>query len=254
VFAVHLARFREEVARELGCEPAAFETNALTVARKPPQTRSRYVALIMTFGTGTVVSVEDQYVDFVRAIAPVPHYRAFQGAHLMAPLAAHAAERGRELEWRISGLGFLPAAEPPRIETPAGLEIKEVDREWRERFLPGGEFDNALGEPGDKYAGNYWRFGLAAFTADGETAALAGAYDDGDGLLEIGVDVARQFRGQSLGRLVVAAMSRRILEMGMTPTYYCAPTNIRSQRTALSCGFVPVSSGAKVSEKKATGH
>lgn len=88
-------------------------------------------------------------------------------------------------------------------------------------------------------------FGTVLF--DGETpAAVTGAYDDGEGLLEIGVDVARAYRGRGLGEAVVRHMAAAIHAEGMVPTYYCAPTNVRSHRTALTCGFVPIASGAGV--------
>jgi RimJ/RimL family protein N-acetyltransferase len=78
-------------------------------------------------------------------------------------------------------------------------------------------------------------------------AAIAGAYvlnrndpsRDGYDHLEIGVDVARQHRGEGLAPVVVTAMAAEAEALGLLATYYCAPTNIRSQRTAWSCGFIP---------------
>jgi predicted GNAT family acetyltransferase len=80
----------------------------------------------------------------------------------------------------------------------------------------------------------------------GRPAAVAGGWDDCDGLLEIGVDVARDYRGRGLGIAVVSAMARLIADRGDIPTYYCGPTNVRSHRNALACGFVPVASAARV--------
>ncbi|MEP7215705.1 MAG: GNAT family protein, partial [Anaerolineaceae bacterium] len=70
--------------------------------------------------------------------------------------------------------------------------------------------------------------------------AVAGAYDDGEALLEIGVDVVRGHRGKGLGLAVVSILSRVIHEQGLSATYFCAASNVRSHRTALACGFVPV--------------
>jgi RimJ/RimL family protein N-acetyltransferase len=67
--------------------------------------------------------------------------------------------------------------------------------------------------------------------------------------VEIGVDVAREARGQGFGPVVVRSLARRILESDNIPTYNCAAANIRSQRTALASGFVPVISSGGVRPK-----
>jgi len=64
---------------------------------------------------------------------------------------------------------------------------------------------------------------------------------------EIGVDVVKTRQGQGLAPVVVAAAAQAILEADGAPFYACEATNIRSQRTALSCGFIPVASDAFVS-------
>ena len=75
--------------------------------------------------------------------------------------------------------------------------------------------------------------------------AVAGAFDT-HGMLEIGVDVVRSHRGQRLATLVVSAMAREIMRRGEVPFYGCGATNIRSQRTAESCGFRIVCADAVV--------
>jgi predicted GNAT family acetyltransferase len=57
--------------------------------------------------------------------------------------------------------------------------------------------------------------------------------------------VVRSHRGQGLGALVVAQRPE-IVDRGETPVYFCDATNIRSQRTALTTGFLPVCSNASV--------
>ncbi|HMO54721.1 MAG TPA: GNAT family N-acetyltransferase, partial [Tepidiformaceae bacterium] len=156
------------------------------------------------------------------------------------------ARRGEQFAYRTPGLGFIPGEAPGQPEAPGGLVARRVGRDWRAGFVESAVFDNALGDLDSDYVDSLWRFATVLF--DGETpAAVAGAYDDGDGFLEIGVDVARAYRGQGLGEAVVKAQAWAIHQEGFVPTYYCAPTNIRSHRTALTCGFVPVSSHAGVS-------
>lgn len=240
-----IARYRVARARELGCDESAFDSHALTVVPKPAETKQPYVLLGMTFGTGTVLSVEPAYLDWVRENAPEPHYRAIFPFAMFQPLAEEAKRRGETFDPRFPNLGFVLGKPPAESSPPPGLTGRRVDRAWREPLVESGVFDNSLGTPGNAYVDSIWRFGVAIF--DGDTpAAVAGGYDDGEGLIEIGVDVARDYRGRGLGAAVVRAMATEIDREGAVSTYYCAPTNVRSHRTALACGFVPVVSGARV--------
>ena len=119
------------------------------------------------------------------------------------------------------------------------------EQDWRAERFPSGEFHNALGELDDP-DDEYFRYGLALM--DGEkVAAVAGGWDDCDGLIEIGVDVARDYRGRGLGEVVVTNFASLVAGRGQIPTYYCSPTNIRSHRNALGSGFIPVASAARAS-------
>jgi hypothetical protein len=245
MLAQNLARYQQATADEIGCDPPDFHSNTLTVVERPAQARDPWALLIVTFGTGTVISADRDYLPFIAGRTIEPHYRAFYPPVLLEPLARHAAAIGREIAWRGANLGFVPASQPRSIPAAAGLELVRVDAAWRERHIASGVFSNALGDSGDSIAAASWRFALVLVDADGTPAAVAGAYDDGPGRLEIGVDVARPFRGTGLAPGMVTAMAREAIGQGLLPTYYCAPTNIRSQRTALSCGFMPVVSIAQ---------
>ena len=239
-YATNLARFRAECARELGCEESAFDSHALTVVPRPGTARFKRFALVQTFGTGTVVCVEPSYLEWTLAHTPEKHFRAFGGSDFLLPFLAETERRGDHAVMRGTGLGFVAedlAAEPV---LPVGVTTTTIDREWRAARLASGVFDNSLGEPGEAHPEEYWRWGIALVAADGEPIAVAGAYDDGTELLEIGVDVRRDHRGKRLGLAVVSLLSRAIHEQGLTATYFCAASNVRSHRTALACGFVPV--------------
>jgi len=142
----------------------------------------------------------------------------------------------------ISGtaLGFVCAELSPEPSLPIGVSVVRIDRAWRASHLESGVFDNSLGEFGEAFPEEFWRFGVALAGSDGETMAVAGAYDDGEELLEIGVDVHHDHRGKGLGLAVVSTLSRVIHEQGLSATYFCSASNVRSHRTALACGFVPV--------------
>lgn len=237
-------RFRETRAAFLGCELADFESHALTITGRPDGHYGKFALSVMTFGTGTVAGVQPEYLEWVRQNAPKDkHYRALFPNVLLQPIAEEAKRRGETLNWRSPNLIFLPSDEPAARTLPEGLRAMPFEHEWRDERFPSGEFHNALGELDDP-DDEYFRYGLAIM--DGDTpAAVAGGWDDCDGLIEIGVDVARDYRGRGLGEAVVTNFARLIADSGQIPTYYCAPTNVRSHRNALGSGFIPVASSAR---------
>lgn len=246
-----LDRYRQSRAVLLGCSPGDFDNHNLVIVSRPEGPRLKSVFLALTFGTGTVVSVEPPYLEWVRANAPRDkHYRAMFPNVLLQPLVEEASRRGDPLDWRSPNLSFLPGQKPAPRPLPGGLSELPFGNEWRDRHFPAGEFHNSLGEPEEPDDGGF-RYGLALM--DGEVpAAVAGGWDDCEGLTEIGVDVARPYRGQGLGVAVVSRLASAIAERGEVPTYYCAPTNIRSHRNALACGFVPVASAARAVRRRPT--
>lgn len=243
-FTAALDRYRATRARNLGCAVEDFARHELVIVERPPSQPERFLLMALTFGTGTVVSVHPEYIDWVRANAPTDkHYRAMFPNVLLQPLTEEAARRGQASGWRSPNLSFLPSASPVARPAPGGLEARLVDPGWRNRIWATGEFHNALGEPDQAEAADF-RYAVAIM--DGETiAAVAGAWDDSPGFAEIGVDVARAYRGRGLGEVVVTQLASEIASRGEVPTYYCAPTNVRSHRNALGCGFLPVASSCR---------
>ncbi len=239
-YAQNLARFRAETARQLGCDESAFDSNALTVVPRPASCRYKNLALVGTFGTGTVVTVEPSYVEWVLGHAPERHFLATRPSEFLAPFLTEAERRGDRGMISGTALGFVCAELSPEPSLPTGVSVVPIDRAWRASHLESGVYDNSLGEFGEAFPEEFWRFGVTLAGSDGEPMAVAGAYDDGQELLEIGVDVVREHRGKGLGLAVVSTLSRVIHEQGLSATYFCAATNVRSHRTALACGFLPV--------------
>ncbi len=80
---------------------------------------------------------------------------------------------------------------------------------------------------------------VAAFGVheDGELAALATVVDRGGPVLEIGMEVAPGAKGRGLGRAVVAAAARWIVESGSVALATVAGFNVPSARTLRSVGL-----------------
>lgn len=244
-----LDRYRAGRAKELGCTPLDFDSHALTITAQPPAEPSNFVLMAVTFGTGTVVSVAHGYERWVRENAPAMHYRAMFPNVLLGPLVEEGRARGESLGYRSPNLSFLPETELLPLPLPPGLSGRRVGGEFRQQHVDSSVFDNALGEPGNEHVASLWRFGFV-ISSGATPVAVAGAYHDYEGVIEIGVDVARSYRGIGLARVAVTNLARIIEDEGAVPSYYCSPTNVRSHRNALACGFLPVASAARVDRQK----
>ncbi len=70
--------WRERACADFGCEDAAFDSHALTIVTRPPESKRNYIARVLSLGTGTVLSVEESWLDFVRTLTFEKHFLAFQ--------------------------------------------------------------------------------------------------------------------------------------------------------------------------------
>jgi hypothetical protein len=244
LFAHYSSATRRAFAQGLGCPESAFDSEQLTIVDRPEST-PWYTLMGATFGTGTALSLDPGFREFALANQPEKHYRAI-GMTFLQSLVAEAARRGVTINAYSPSLCFTLADEPPALAVPQGFELRRHDAAWMNAEQASRRFDNGVGAPGADGREFRNRFALALHDAAGELAAVAGAFDT-HGMLEIGVDVVRVHRGSRLGRFIVSALTREIVREGQVPFYGCAPTNIRSHRTAESCGFRIVCADAFVS-------
>jgi len=244
-FRQQLGAARQAYARGLGVPVEAFSTETLTIVDRPDPAAWPYLAMIATFGTGTVMSIEPEYRAFAEANRPEKHFVAAHSGFTRL-LVQEAARRDRKVTNTGPALCFVLGAPPPEPEIPAGLELRAVDAAWMRERQPMGEFENGVGKGEQDGRAFRNQYAVALFDERNEPVAVGGVFLT-FGLQEIGVDVVRTHRGQGLGRVVVLAATRMALEHGGTPIYGCSVTNIRSNRTALSCGYVPAWSDTSVS-------
>jgi hypothetical protein len=235
---------REAYAKGMNCAVSDFDGEQLTIVDRPEST-PWYTMTGVTFGTGTVLCLDPAYRDVAEANRPAKHYRALSRAFTQV-IVEEAARRGQTVNAYAPSLCFTIASEPPELPPPAGYELIERDAAWMNAEQQNNRFENGVGAPGMDGREFRNRFALVLQDGSGEIAAVAGAFDT-HGMLEIGVDVVRAQRGSGYGRLVVSALAREIMKRGAVPFYGCGTTNIRSHRTAESCGFRVVCSDVFVS-------
>lgn len=247
LFANNRAAVRTAFAEFLGCDPAAFETETLTIVDRREPAMWPYTALAATFGTGTVLSVEGSLRAFAETLTAEKHYEALRPS-VLQPIAEESRRRGGTATASAPGIGWALATVPAAPEVPRGFDLRTYDAEWMEAEMGRRRFENGIGRPGEGGRSFRNRYAVALFDSVGEPAAVAGAFFTyAEPIREIGVDVLRVHRGQGFANIVVAAAIREILDRGEVPLYGCAASNIRSQRTALSTGFLPAFSDASVS-------
>jgi GNAT superfamily N-acetyltransferase len=239
VFHAHRARVLEAFAAAMHVTPRAFLDEQLTVSDRSPE-MNWCTAMVATFGTGTVIAIDPAYRAFIEANPPKPHYRAHYPDYL-GKLSAEAARRDQRLSVSSPSMLWILSSLPPEPTIPAGFTMQVVDAEWMLAEMPNHRFENGVGDPAYAARDIRNRFACVLFDDTDQPAAVGGAFDT-FGLLEVGVDVLRDHRRKGLGTLIVAAITREILDRGGTPFYGCASTNIRSQHTALAAGYLPVAS------------
>jgi hypothetical protein len=235
---------RTAYASGIGCASEAFATERLTIVDRPDPPAWPYTALLATFGTGTVLSIDPMFRSFAEVHAPSHHVRAM-APDFVQSLIEEGERQGVALQSTRPGLCFTLGEEPAAAVSPAGLTLKLVDAAWMADEMPRRRFENGVGEVG--VAGRDFRNQFAAVLFDdaGAPVAVAGAFLT-YGLFEVGIDVVRSRRGEGLAPIVVRAVTGEIVRRGEVPFYGCAATNIRSQRTALASGFMPVCSDAAI--------
>lgn len=97
-------------------------------------------------------------------------------------------------------------------------------------------FDNSLAF--DENGNTNTNFALCA-GKDNEIIAVAGASVVFENILEVGIDVKKEWRGQGLAGLLVRNLTVELLERNMIPFYSASVTNLASQAVAITSGYMP---------------
>lgn len=234
---------RRAFAAALGAPGAPLDDGRVLVVERPDD-HWGYVACGAAFADATLVAVEPDLLGAARVAAPEAHG---PGALLQILSATRDAGRDadRDVTLHAPGIGWIVTHPSTDAALPAGVQVNVVGADALNALIGDGRFPNGAGGS-DGADGRSFRnqYGLI-LRADGEIVAVAGVFLS-YGLHEIGVDVIEHQRGRGLGRSVVSAAVDEIQRRGEVPFYGCSPTNIASQRTALSTGFRPVLASASI--------
>ena len=213
-------------ARDVGCRPEDFlvrENSFFASVRRKgakvfyPETSDFFA---VRYGLGNAVAVRADKLGEVS--------EALRDSDLILPE-------------EIASLGFVPQFESicflPAGEDVAPLECPFKTRllapaDFSELYLP--EWSNALCEKRrqcDK---------IAVGAYDGERlVGLAGASQDAEEMLQIGIDVIPEYRRKGIAAALTSLLAHEIIRQGQTPFYSCHWSNLPSFKNAVRAGFVP---------------
>lgn len=235
--------FKRSFAAELGCDRSAFEETTLTVVERPASSRDSHLVLIAECGVGTVVSVKDaRLIDWItsEAAKQEAHFRVFLPSFVEG-LAAEARRLGYEgARSHNPSLGMVLAEDLPLPDLADGLRLVELTPGEIHAYREGSVFNNALlehDEPPEELA--RFRAAFAVKDAAGTVLGVSGVWDQFDGIDEVGVDVAREARGNGLALPLTIRATQWVREQGRWPIYTFGVANIRSNNNGLACGFRP---------------
>ena len=232
-------------AAAMGVESSAFATDRIVVVDRPAHAPFPYLVMALTNPRGTVVALDPAVRAVIEPALPGKHYRVTRAEYLSRLRDLCRAARP---EARIDGpdLGWARALRPIVPALLPGLKFVVRDAAWMNDEQGNGRFENGVGVGGTNAREVRNRYAVAITDSEDAPVAVGGVFDS-VGLSEIGVDVVPEWRGHGLGAAVVAAAAVEILARGGTPFYGCAADNTRSQRTALSVGFLPIFTDASIS-------
>ena len=186
--------------------------------------------------------------DYARWAHELPAMKDYMALHISVLLRFVEEGRCRDerLEPKSRNIGFALSAARPPPEIADEYSVAWYRPDGLEQTWKDGVFHNGLGETDEPELFARVDRAVGISSPSRELVALAAIWHEAPRVEEIGVDVARHARGQGLGRAAVEEAVENIIAADNAPFYSCGASNIRSQRTALSSGFLPACSFAAV--------
>ncbi len=168
-----------------------------------------------------------------------------------ASVAAVRDDKLKEVSEALKGSDISPSALAPlglvpEFETvcflPAGEDVSPLPCRYETRllypedfagfYLP--EWSNAL----CKKRPQLDKIAVGAYDC-GRLVGLAGASQDAENMLQIGIDVLPEYRRRGIASALTSRLAHEIIGLGQTPFYTCNWNNLPSFKNALRSGFEP---------------
>lgn len=134
---------------------------------------------------------------------------------------------------------YLPTG-TPALSNEA---IEQMKQQYTLTWFEGSELEQFRGDKRFSFALSFSETApdMLAVTAekDGMILGMSGASADSDSMWQIGIDVAKEARGQNIGPFLTILLKEEIIRRGKLPFYGTAESHIQSQRVGLKSGFFP---------------
>ena len=218
---------REQLAIDYNCMPDDFLKEGLLFTKAVPLKGRRALPFgsarceMITMGHGIIVNASEDVLPFVK--------KRLQG----------------KSKYDVMHAPFLVGVNPyylpdlkqtVQVETNNIYQFLLVERPDIQKYykIPG--LTNALQYNTDSLRPD----SLAVAAFEGQTfAGIACASADCKTMWQIGVDVLPAYRGHGIATAMVWRLTQELLERGIIPYYSTDSTNVASQKTAISAGYIP---------------
>ena len=134
---------------------------------------------------------------------------------------------------------YLPTGTPAL----SNEDIEQMKQQYTLTWYEGDELEQFRGDERFSFALSFSETApdMLAVTAekDGMILGMSGASADSDSMWQIGIDVAKEARGQNIGPFLTILLKEEIIRRGKLPFYGTAESHIQSQRVGLKSGFFP---------------
>lgn len=234
--------FYAQLAKDYSCtiEEIKNHENIVTVNTHPEGRRlfkpETFLAKIITLNGKFVLCVDECLREQAESLKKLPGEWMSLGQHI------------RKLNELTEAYGYT-VMDQHHYYLPTGtpaLREEDIDRMKQQYTLTWFEADELEQFRDDER----FRFALSfseaapdmiAVTAekDGKILGMSGASADSDSMWQIGIDVAKEARGQNIGPFLTILLKEEILRRGKLPFYGTAESHIQSQRVGLKSGFFP---------------
>ncbi|MFT3952479.1 MAG: GNAT family N-acetyltransferase [Oscillospiraceae bacterium] len=225
------------LALEYSCVQEDFsrEDNLVTTSALHPNARAYHTQApffrMVTLGGNAVMTADAAIHGWLRKFsADKPGHCLFELPNLLV------------LEGELNRHGYT-LSETHHMFLPCGKAAPSGD--FRVRWFFGDEIGQFYGDPRfpnaicDRFKPERPDIITVCAYHNEEIMGMAGCSRDAAGWQQIGIDVIPQYRGQGVGKHLVALLRNEIERRGEIPFYGTSLSNYRSWHIALACGFSP---------------